>query len=222
VSFPSTSPSGFTCAPDGKSAPVPGHASRAFGWASRAAVAAAAAFAVVFAANPARADDTVRHPGDHPAYTFEAEPHLLFGWDNVYAADGFGIGGRFAIPIVDNGFVPQINNSVAIGFGLDLIHYDSCWWGGDCSANYIHVPVVLQWNFYVAKRWSVFGEPGLVFFHGFIDDCPSSDKNCPNRPRETSLEPALYLGGRYYFDDKITLTMRIGFPSISIGVSFFP
>jgi hypothetical protein len=170
----------------------------------------------------ARADDTVKRPGDHPAYNFEVEPHLVLGWDDVYASDGYGVGVRFSIPIVDNGFVPSINNSVAIGFGLDLLHYDQCWYVGNCSANYVHIPVVMQWNFYVAQRWSVFGEPGLVIFHGFIDDCPISVKNCPVGPRETSVEPALYLGGRYHINDKLSLTMRIGFPSISIGLSFFP
>jgi hypothetical protein len=179
-----------------------------------------AALAVV--ARPARADDTIKHPGDHPAYNFEVEPHVLLGWDDVYASDGFGVGARFSIPIVDNGFVPNINNSVAIGFGLDLLHYDQCWYRGDCSANYIHIPVVLQWNFFVSSHWSVFGEPGLVIFHGFFDDCPADVNGCPGRPRETSVEPALYLGGRYYFNDRMTLTMRVGFPSISVGISFFP
>jgi hypothetical protein len=172
----------------------------------------------------ARADDTIKHPGDHPAYNFEVEPHLLLGWDDVYANDGFGLGARFSIPIVDNGFVSTINNSVAIGFGLDLVHYDDCWYNGNCDANYVHLPVVMQWNFYVASRWSVFGEPGLVIYHGFFNDCPSAPPNvgCPARPRETSVEPALYLGGRYHFNDKMSLTMRIGFPSISVGISFFP
>lgn len=179
-------------------------------------------FALGASAPGARADDTIKRPGDHPAYSFEAEPHVVLGWDDVYASDGFGVGARFSIPIVDNGFVPQINNSVAIGFGLDLIHYDSCWFAGNCSANYIHIPVVMQWNFYVAKQWSVFGEPGLVIFHGFIDACPVSVRNCPGGPRETSVEPALYLGGRYHFNDRLSLTMRVGFPSISIGLSFFP
>jgi hypothetical protein len=185
---------------------------------------AVASFALLVAlavAPPARADDTIKRPGDHPAYSVEAEPHLVLGWDDVYASDGWGVGGRFSIPIVDNGFVPSINNSVAIGFGLDLLHYDSCWYNADCSANYIHIPVVMQWNFYVSQHWSVFGEPGLVIFHGFFDDCPFQN-GCPGRPRETSVEPALYLGGRYHFNDKMSLTMRIGFPSISVGISFFP
>lgn len=169
----------------------------------------------------AGADDTIKHPGDHPAYNFEAEPHLVLGWDDVYSNDGFGVGARFSIPIVDNGFVGTINNSVAISFGLDLVHYSGCWYQGDCDANYVHLPVAMQWNFYVASRWSVFGEPGLVLYHGFFSDCPAN-VNCPGRPRITSIEPALYLGGRYHFNDKMSLTMRVGFPALSVGISFFP
>ena len=168
------------------------------------------------------ADETIKHVGEHPAYSFEVEPQVLLSWDDIYGDVGFGAGVRFAIPIVDNGFIPNINNSVAIGFGIDFLHYDGCWWGGNCSANYIHVPVVLQWNFYVAQRWSVFGEPGLFFFHGFLSGCPNDGPHCPGEPRVTSVDPAFYVGARYYINDKMTVTMRVGFPSFSVGLSFFP
>jgi hypothetical protein len=166
---------------------------------------------------PASADDTIKHPGDHPSYSVEIEPHVLLGWDNVYAGSAFGIGGRFTIPIVQNGFVPTINNSVGIGFGLDVMFYENCYYRGPCSATYLDFPVVMQWNFFVAKRWSVFGEPGLFIYHGFLPDCP----NGVACPQVTGIEPALFLGGRYHLSDSTSLTMRIGFPSFSFGFSFF-
>jgi hypothetical protein len=131
---------------------------------------------------------------------------------------------RFSIPIVDNGFVPTINNSVAISFGLDWLHYGGCFYYGDCSIDYINIPVVMQWNFFVARHWSVFGEPGLAIYHAFYGDCPSlpgTNFNCVS-PTETGVEPVLFIGGRYHFNDRTALTMRLGFPSFSIGVSFFP
>jgi hypothetical protein len=191
----------------------------------RAAIAASAAAAVVLCgAGPARADDTIRHPGDHPSYAVEIEPHLVLGWEGVYGNDGFGAGARFSIPIVHNGFVSSINNSVAISFGADLVHSEWCWYGNNnagCSANYLDFPVAMQWNFFVAQRWSVFGEPGLLLYHRFLNDCPNGN-NCPGHPTVTGLEPAIFLGGRYHFSDGVSLTMRIGFPTFSIGVSFFP
>jgi hypothetical protein len=176
---------------------------------------------LLLTAGGAGADDTIKHPGDHPEYDVEIEPHLLLGWDSVYAPGGLGVGGRFSIPIVHNGFVQEINNSVAISFGLDWMHYDACWYHGNCSADYLDFPVVMQWNFFVAQRWSVFGEPGLLFYHGFVNDCPNGN-TCPASPRVTFLEPALYLGGRFHFSEKAALTMRIGYPAFSVGVSFFP
>ncbi len=177
---------------------------------------------LLVAPGDARADDTIKHPGDHPVYDVEVEPHVLLGWDNIYAAGGFGLGARFSIPIVHNGFVSEINNSVAISFGLDWVHYDGCWYRGNCSADYFDFPVAMQWNFFVAQRWSVFGEPGLLLYHGLnVSDCPNG-VNCPTGPRITGVLPALYVGGRYHLSGKMALTMRIGFPAFSFGISFFP
>jgi hypothetical protein len=189
----------------------------------RAGAAFVAAASVLALSRSARADDTIKHPGDHPDYLFEAEPHLVLGWGGWYGAESYGVGARFGIPIVKNGFVSSINNSVAISFGADLLHYDWCWYGdhAGCSVNALVFPVAMQWNFYVAQRWSVFGEPGLILYQGFLADCPNGT-NCPGRPSQFGLWPAIFLGGRYHFSSAAALTMRIGFPSISVGVSFFP
>lgn len=180
-------------------------------------------FALVLAAlavaAPAAADDTIKQPGDHPHYSVEVEPHLLLGWGWGYGG-GFGFGGRFSIPVVQNGFIPSINNSVAISFGVDALFYNGCYYNdGNCGATYLWFPVLMQWNFFVAQRWSVFGEPGLALYNGWWNGCNGP---CPRGgPGTFGIEPALYLGGRYHFSDSVSLTMRIGFPSFSIGVSFF-
>lgn len=165
-------------------------------------------------------ESTIKTPGDHPQYAVEIEPHVLFGWDSLFPGDSFGIGARFSIPLVDRAFVPKINDTVAITFGADLMHFDGCYVAGlSCSANFLLLPVALQWNFYVAPKWSVFAEPGLFIYHGFFDACPQGIE-CFNTPRQTGVQPALYVGGRYHFNDHVALTMRIGFPTVSVGVSF--
>jgi hypothetical protein len=169
----------------------------------------------------ALADDTIRHPGDHPNYSVEIEPHLLFGWDNLFPGNSFGIGARFSIPVVQNGFVDTINNSVAVSFGADLLHYDGCYLpNGSCSANFLFLPVAMQWNFFVAQKWSVFGEPGLFIYHGFFDACPPGLGPQCLAPNATGIRPALFAGGRYHFNENVALTMRIGYPTFSVGVSF--
>jgi hypothetical protein len=192
-------------------------------------VALAAFSAAIALSSPADAQSIIKNPGDHPDYKFELEPHLLFGWANLYANNGFGAGVRMGIPIVHNGFVPSINNSVAISFGLDWLRYSGCYYRNfrdrddfGCGASFFLFPVAMQWNFWLTPRWSVFAEPGLYVYHGLYDDdyCERFGiRNC-GQPTRTGLGFAGYAGGRFHFNDTVALTMRIGYPTLSIGVSF--
>jgi hypothetical protein len=148
---------------------------------------AVAAFAL---ATPASAQSVIKQPGAHPDYIFEAEPHALVDFFDDFHP---GVGFRGTLKLVDNGFVKTINNSIGLGFGVD--------W----NDNHFRLPVVMQWNFWLTRKWSVFGEPG-----GLLDF--SDDKVKPHF--------TFYAGGRYHFTDKITLTMRVGYPLATVGVSF--
>jgi len=168
----------------------------------------------------------IERPGAHPRYVFEAEPHLLLGAlpaPGPARGTGFGLGFRGALEIIDNGFIRSINNTVAVGFGADWVYYadsdlpcerapgtESCAeLDPDFSVNYLYVPVVMQWNFWLSRDWSVFGEPGLgLHFASRGDD-------------RTGLDPFLmFVGGRFHFGERVTLTMRAGYPTFSVGASF--
>ena len=160
------------------------------------------AVVALLVAAPALADERmiIKYPGEHPMYRFEAEPHGLLGFTGPFGyAGAFGAGFRGTVIVADNGFIKTINNSVGIGFGADFFFRN----------NTVFVPVVMQWNFYLSTHWSVFGEPGL----GFVGNGASSKA-------KDVLYPVFGAGGRYHFTDKIALTMRIGYPSLSVGVSF--
>ncbi len=164
-------------------------------------IAGACFLALMTGAGAARADGSIiKSPGDHPDYRFEAEPHGLLGFGGPFrnGRGELGAGFRGTIIIVDNGFIKSINNSVGIGFGLDLFF----------GRNTVFIPVVMQWNFWLTNHWSVFGEPGL----GIAANKHKSGD---------TINPILMVGGRYHFNDKVALTMRIGYPAISVGVSFF-
>jgi len=142
----------------------------------------------------------IKQPGEHPHYFFEAEPHLILGWHAFRDThDGPGVGFRGTIPIVFNGFVSSINNSVGIGFGFDVDPIG--------RADHFSVPVVMQWNFWLSTHWSVFGEPGAAVLFG------------PGRG-DRPLVPVLYAGGRLHFSQAIALTLRVGYPDVAVGVSF--
>ena len=191
---------------------------------------AVAAFSVLAAVSTtADAQSIIKNPGDHPDYKVEIEPHLDFGWANRgYASGAFGAGARFSIPIVQNGFISTINNSVAISFGLDYLRYNGCYYRGfnnnfDCSAGFINIPVAMQWNFWLTPRWSVFGEPGLYIYHGFFEDICGNDprfKGACYAPSTTGVDFLFAAGGRFHFNDSVALTLRVGYPTLSFGVSF--
>jgi len=157
------------------------------------------AFAALLCPRLAGAEQAIiKRPGDHPRYAFEAEPHLLVGWREFN--DGPGVGFRGTIPIVHNGFVSSINNSVGIGFGFDIDPVR--------HANRFAVPIVMQWNFWLSTHWSVFGEPGAAILFG-----EGREKNRP-------LFPVLYAGGRFHFTEAVALTLRVGYPDLAVGFSF--
>lgn len=181
---------------------------------------------------PSHAQSTIKRPGDRPAYVFELEPHValgLFDPPGFGGGTGFGAGVRGSVEILKNGFIPKLNNSVAIGFGLDYLRYDG-WQGsrGYCEervsgpagvpicrrisgggygdVDYFYAPVVMQWNFWLHRRWSVFGEPGVALY---VEE------------GDVKFDPfVLYAGGRFHITDTLTLTMRLGYPTFSLGVSF--
>jgi hypothetical protein len=202
--------------------------------------------AFVSCASSAGAVSTIKVP-DPPKYSVEIEPKLdlayLF-WTN-YGGNAIGPGVRFSIPLMSPGFVKDINDSIAIGFGLDILHYDGAYgyygWYGYCNGNpkncpgwyygydasfwALSFPVVMQWNFWLTDKWSVFGEPGFTLRHAFYPDypwCNPANYGGACSPSSTNLFFTFYAGGRYNFNDKFALTMRLGYPiDFSIGLSIF-
>lgn len=155
----------------------------------------------LLAAGRAQADESIiKYPGDHPDYRFEAEPHMLIGFGGPFRGGRAELGGGFrgTVVILDNGFIKTINNSVGITFGADVFF----------GRGTLLIPVGMQWNFWLSTHWSVFAEPGIVL--------------AANRDRGRDLlHPSIWVGGRYHINDRIALTMRLGYPAFSIGASFF-
>src|SRR5215471_6094726 len=123
-------------------------------------IASALAALVTLVSATVRAEGIIKHPGDHPKYSVELEPHGLLDWDSYYwGGTGYGLGMHANIPVVDNGPVSTINNNLGVGFGIDWSHFenDNCGFyinrgGGviingaacDASANTLRFPVYAQ------------------------------------------------------------------------------
>jgi hypothetical protein len=141
----------------------------------------------------------IKHPGQHIDYFFELEPEVILVFSRPLD-EGPGVGVRGSIPLLFNGFVSSINNSVAITFGIDKDPLT--------KGHTFYVPIAMQWNFWLSRNVSVFGEPGVLL--------QFADKTRPY--------PQVWGGARLHFTDSVALTARLSLPdtpAMSFGVSFF-
>jgi hypothetical protein len=183
-----------------------------------------------------QAEAQIKRPGAHPRYSFELEPHLFVQWGDepYYSDEGLGVGIRASIPLMHNGPIKSINNSMAIGFGFDWAHFgDGCYLpagfrgqplisGYDCSANDFWLPVVWQWNFFFSDLISAFFEPGLAIEHERYNGSGICVAGVPCEDfSDTDIEFVIWLGMRFHFGDDIGLTPRLGHPALTLGPSFF-
>lgn len=193
---------------------------------------------------PAEAESIIKEPGKHPDYSFELEPHFVWtwGWLPNAAQDGLGIGVRASVPLFHNGPIDKINNNMAITFGLDWAHSSSpCgpvapypgyapppgyfyyyYNNYNCSANSYWVPVALQWNFFLTDVISVFGEPGFAIVHDSWSQwqpCPVAGGACDIGFSNTHLDFVMWGGARFLFSNTFGVTVRLGIPSASVGLS---
>ena len=171
-------------------------------------------------------------PQQHPRYSVELEPHVVLQWANepYFRDDGIGIGLRASIPVIDHGPISSIDNSLAIGFGLDWAHFDGCGPYRDaCDADDIWLPVVVQWNFFLNSWLSLFPEFGLAIEHsrlGWAGPIPGECRRepgwdyCDGDATDTDVELVLWLGARFAISSHVAFTLRLGTPSILLGVSF--
>jgi hypothetical protein len=184
----------------------------------------------------ARGRQFIYTPNTPAAYDVELEPHLIFGSypPGAGVGSGYGIGVRGSLVLLPQGVLTRtrIHDTLALGIGLDYGHYRRAWAfrgyrdqclhfqpgpagtsvctevtsHGPATSDYLFIPVVLQWNFWLSRRWSLLVEPGLDLYylehHGF------------------SAGPAVYLGGRFLITDRIALVLRAGYPTFSLGASF--
>lgn len=180
-----------------------------------ALVAAASTLAL---ASSAEARPVIKNPNDHPDYRAELEPHGTFiFWHGKYLSSSrnyrtfgdpeFGAGFRATIEILDPGFIPKINNTVGITFGIDMTNNGcrGCRYRDDFI---VWNPVGIQWNFFITDKFSTFADIGFMLRSwGFYN----------------SIDPDLFVmvGGRWHFSDKVAFTFRLGVPFVNVGVSFF-
>jgi hypothetical protein len=134
---------------------------------------------------------------------------------------GYGIsgmvGGRVSFPIVQNGFIKNLNNAVHITTGADfgVFHHKYCA-GGDCdgyTAFSLFIPVMMNWEFYFTDKWSAFGEAGVAIYPHFVP------KKYGGLDWPVWGWFAADVGGRMHLRDNLALVLRLGSYGALFGVT---
>ncbi|MHB8420729.1 MAG: hypothetical protein ACYDCL_21865 [Myxococcales bacterium] len=81
-------------------------------------------------------------------------------WAGLPFAYGFGldVGVRFSLPLVQNGFIPKLNNSFDLEFGGDLAWYPGYF---DTSLVIPYGEATVRWTFYLIPKLAVYAKTGL-------------------------------------------------------------
>ncbi len=170
---------------------------------------------------------------------------------DVYSSEAAGLGLRLSIPVADDGWLPSADDLVAVSLGLDWARYEAeacaSWGAPRCTksvpgvtapdgfvggvapapicveavgvadrasvpADYFFLPIAMQWSFWPLESLSIFIEPGMVAY--LASPRPGSP--------DFGVHPSFTLGVRGQFGSRTTLTLRLGYPTLSLGVSIFP
>jgi hypothetical protein len=117
----------------------------------------------------------------------------------------FGVGARFYLPIVANGFIPSLNDSFGIEFGADANFY----FGGYGGTSYgFAIPVEARWNFHLLPKVEAYGKLGFAL--GFYIPAFGNLSFYPYAIAQVGI--------MYMITPTIALRAEVGYPHIKVGI----
>ncbi len=119
---------------------------------------------------------------------------------------GFGLGGRFYIPIMHDGFVPAINDEFGIEFGIDFM--PEFFNGGSIFA--FDIPVQVMYDVHLVPKFDVYAKLGIApafYFGTYSGFYPYSIF-------------AASVGLRFRVTDSLYLRAEAGWPMLMVGLGF--
>jgi hypothetical protein len=120
------------------------------------------------------------------------------------SAFDFGIGARFYIPIVADGFLPMLNDSFGVEFGFDTIIVLPGF--GYSTAFAFGIPVEARWNFHIFPKLEAYAKLGFglgLFVYNSVYPYPIIVAN---------------VGVLFKLTNAISLRAEFGSPAVKVGV----
>jgi hypothetical protein len=185
----------------------------------------ALAFMVAAASNlgapgTAGAQPTIKDASDH---TNDRPMKLdITGSLGFFGDFGVGLAGWVSMPIVPNGFIPPLNDSFYLEFGIATTYTWVNNWYGQCDYNYFDLAPMggVRWNFHLTEAWTVFAKAKLGVGYHF------NNVDCPGIAYRDSDLTQLYLasdggvGAYWNFSPGMGMRFDLGYHGASVGLSW--
>jgi hypothetical protein len=135
-----------------------------------------------------------------------------------------GLAGWYSFPIVKDGFIPPINDSFNLEFGLAMDYaWSNYYVSSRCDYNYYDVTPMggVRWDFYLTKSWTVFAKAKAGIGYRV-----SRDTDCFGTRVSTSeyggvqVIPDGGAGAYWNFSEGMGMRFEIGYRGGSVGLSF--
>lgn len=129
---------------------------------ARLIAALVACIVVLSGAAAAQAQEgTTRGPGGIKDTSPQSRPQGISGMLSIpwYRGAGVAVTGRYEIPIVPNGFIPQINDQFSIEPSLGLAYFNQ--WGSDWNYFTITPAVYAIWSFHITSKFRPYAAIGV-------------------------------------------------------------
>ena len=131
-----------------------------------------------------------------------------------YGGFPFGLGARYQIPILHDGFIPAVNDSFEIEFGLDFSGVV-----GYAFYPTLGIPVELMWQFHFTKKFSAYVKVGAVLEINFVPYYCNFG-GCGPGYGPVGVHPIGNLGIIYKFTEKVSFRAEAGYPWVKVGLGF--
>jgi hypothetical protein len=127
-----------------------------------------------------------------------------------YYGFGLGLGARYYIPILHDGFIPSINDEFGIEFGADF--------AGSFVGYFlpeVDIPVEVMWNFHFTRNFSAYAKAGvaleMVFANGAFGPYTQTGFYVTARPVGS-------VGLHLRINDTLNFRVEGGYPWVKVGL----
>ncbi|MEZ4270209.1 MAG: hypothetical protein R3C68_01855 [Myxococcota bacterium] len=135
------------------------------------------------------------------------------------AGKHFGPSAWISMPLIRDGFLPSINDSVDFEAGAHVEYWR--WSDASCAKKWLRVTPMagLRWNFYLTHRWTVFAKTKFGAAIGFADDLNCSGASSVSIPSNSEFATDIG-GGMFWHWGRAALRLDLGNYGAGLGISF--